>query len=47
MLRIITFQSIITITKIYFDYKLKVGISTTRNAKYLMKLAGIEIEEKS
>lgn len=33
--------------KIYFDYKLKVGISTTRNAKYLMKLAGIEIEEKS
>lgn len=24
---------------IYFDYKLKVGISTTRNAMYLMKLA--------
>lgn len=30
-------------SKIYFDYKLKVGISTTRNAVYLMKLAGIEI----
>ncbi|MBY7009343.1 DNA mismatch repair protein [Clostridium botulinum] len=32
--------------KINFDYKLKVGISTTRNAMCLMKLAGIEIEEK-
>lgn len=31
--------------KIYFDYKLKDGISPTRNAVYLMKLAGIEIEE--
>lgn len=31
--------------KIYFDYKLKVGVSNTRNAVYLMKLAGIEIEE--
>ncbi|WP_416044964.1 MutS family DNA mismatch repair protein (plasmid) [Clostridium tyrobutyricum] len=31
--------------KIYFDYKLKLGISSTRNAVYLMKLAGIEIEE--
>ncbi|MCH4257760.1 MAG: DNA mismatch repair protein [Clostridium tyrobutyricum] len=29
--------------KIYFDYKLKHGISSTRNAVYLMKLAGIEI----
>lgn len=29
--------------KIYFDYKLKVGVSPTRNAVYLMKLAGIEI----
>ncbi|WP_406543068.1 MutS-related protein [Clostridium ljungdahlii] len=28
---------------VYFDYKLKVGISTTRNAMYLMKLAGISI----
>ena len=31
--------------KIYFDYKLKTGVSPTRNAMYLMKLAGIEIEE--
>ncbi|MBC2580981.1 hypothetical protein HGI79_11915 [Clostridium sp. DJ247] len=30
--------------KISFDYKLKSGISTTRNAVYLMKLAGIAIE---
>ena len=29
--------------EICFDYKLKPGISTTRNAVYLMKLAGIEI----
>ena len=29
--------------KIHFDYKLKKGISTTRNAVYLMKLAGIKI----
>ena len=31
--------------KINFDYKLKNGVSTTRNAVYLMRLAGIEIEE--
>lgn len=28
---------------IYFDYKLKIGPSTTRNAKYLMRMVGIEI----
>ncbi|MDR5658378.1 DNA mismatch repair protein [Serpentinicella sp. ANB-PHB4] len=28
--------------KIYFDYKLRKGISTTRNALYLMKMIGIE-----
>lgn len=28
--------------KIYFDYKLKPGISTTRNAMYLIKMMGIE-----
>ncbi|WPC40283.1 MutS-related protein [Clostridium sp. JS66] len=33
--------------QIYFDYKLKAGISPTRNALYLMKLAGIEIEENN
>lgn len=32
--------------KIYFDYKLKPGISTTRNAVFLMKLAGIEINSE-
>ena len=30
--------------KLKFDYKLRRGISTTRNARYLMKMAGIEIE---
>ncbi|MGL4741121.1 MAG: MutS family DNA mismatch repair protein [Sarcina sp.] len=29
--------------KLYFDYKLRNGVSTTRNARYLMKMAGIEI----
>ncbi|QUH26392.1 MutS family DNA mismatch repair protein [Serpentinicella alkaliphila] len=28
--------------KIYFDYKLRKGISTTRNALYLMKMIGLE-----
>lgn len=32
--------------EIRFDYKLRAGISTTRNALYLIKLAGIEIEER-
>ncbi|MBU3153742.1 hypothetical protein KPL48_13090 [Clostridium estertheticum] len=31
--------------EIYFDYKLKIGISPTRNEIYLMRLAGIEVEE--
>ena len=31
--------------QLVFDYTLRPGISTTRNAIYLMKLAGIEIEE--
>nr|WP_254903738.1 DNA mismatch repair protein [Clostridium tyrobutyricum] len=38
------FSEYYTENKIYFDYKLKLGISSTRNAVYLMKLAGIEIE---
>lgn len=29
--------------KIYFDYKLKSGVSKTTNAKYLMKIIGIEL----
>jgi hypothetical protein len=29
-----------------FDYKLREGISTTRNAMYLIKMAGIEMEEQ-
>lgn len=28
--------------KIYFDYKLRSGVSTTRNAMYLIKMAGID-----
>jgi DNA mismatch repair ATPase MutS len=31
--------------KIYFDYKLQKGVSTTRNAIYLIKMAGIDVEE--
>ncbi|ERI90010.1 MutS domain V protein [Clostridiales bacterium oral taxon 876 str. F0540] len=31
--------------EIYFDYKLREGISTTRNAIYLMKMAGIKFDE--
>jgi DNA mismatch repair ATPase MutS len=30
--------------EIYFDYKLRSGISTTRNAMYLIKMAGIDVE---
>ncbi|MDR3585914.1 MAG: DNA mismatch repair protein [Desulfosporosinus sp.] len=30
--------------QIHFDYKLRSGISTTRNAMYLIKMAGIEVE---
>lgn len=29
--------------RIYFDYKLRTGVSETRNAAYLMKMAGIDI----
>lgn len=32
--------------KINFDYKLKEGVSTTRNAVYLMRLAGIDISDE-
>lgn len=32
--------------KILFDYKLKPGISKTRNALYLIKMAGIKIDEE-
>lgn len=31
--------------EICFDYKLKPGVCPTRNARYLMRLAGIEIDE--
>ncbi len=31
--------------KIYFDYKLRNGVSNTRNAIYLMKMAGIDIDD--
>ncbi|MCT8977050.1 DNA mismatch repair protein [Clostridium sp. CX1] len=30
--------------EIYFDYKLRLGVSTTRNAIYLMRMAGIDID---
>jgi len=38
------FQEYYKDNKIYFDYKLRPGASTTRNAIYLMKLAGIDVE---
>ena len=38
------FQEYYKNDEIYFDYKLRAGVSTTRNAVYLMKLAGIEFE---
>ncbi|AGA69924.1 mismatch repair ATPase (MutS family) [Desulfitobacterium dichloroeliminans LMG P-21439] len=31
--------------EIFFDYKLREGISTTRNALYLIRLAGIEVND--
>lgn len=33
--------------EICFDYKLRKGISTTRNALYLIRMAGIEIEQEN
>lgn len=38
------FQEYYKDNKIYFDYKLRSGSSTTRNALYLMKMAGIDVE---
>lgn len=32
--------------EIRFDYKIKKGISTTRNARYLMKLVGIQLQDE-
>jgi DNA mismatch repair ATPase MutS len=36
------FEEYYSNNKLHFDYKLKEGMSTTRNAMYLMKLAGID-----
>jgi DNA mismatch repair ATPase MutS len=33
--------------RIYFDYELRPGPSTTRNALYLMQLAGIDVDENT
>lgn len=33
--------------QIYFDYRLHPGVSTTRNAIYLMKMAGIDFDEEA
>ena len=32
--------------QIYFDYKLRLGISTARNALYLMRMVGVEVEDR-
>ena len=39
------FREYYTNDQIKFDYKLRAGISTTRNAMYLIKMAGIDIDE--
>lgn len=39
------FQEYYKDNRICFDYKLRPGVSKTRNAVYLMRMAGIEIEE--
>lgn len=38
------FREYYTDNKLKFDYKLRKGISETRNARYLMRMAGINIE---
>jgi len=40
------FQESYKDNEIYFDYKLRPGVSTTRNAAFLMKMAGIEFSEE-
>ncbi len=40
------FQESYKDNEIYFDYKLRLGVSTTRNAAFLMKMAGIEFSEE-
>lgn len=39
------FREYYTNDEIHFDYKLRRGISTTRNAMYLIKMAGIDVDE--
>ncbi|AOY77688.1 MutS-related protein [Clostridium formicaceticum] len=41
------FQEYYRNNEIRFDYKLRRGVSTTRNALHLIKMAGIEIEDES
>lgn len=41
------FQEYYNDGKIYFDYELRPGPSTTRNALYLMQLAGIDVDENT
>lgn len=38
-------EALATLAQIRFDYRLRPGPSTTRNALYLMELAGIGVEE--
>ena len=40
------FQEYYKNDEIYFDFKLRPGVSKTRNAEYLMKMAGIEFGEE-
>jgi len=40
------FQEYYQAGRIYFDYQLRPGPSTTRNALYLMQLAGIDVDDR-
>lgn len=40
------FQEYYEDNELKFDYKLRTGVSVTRNAMYLIKLAGIDVEDK-
>lgn len=40
------FQEYYENNEIFFDYKLRTGVSETRNAEFLMKMAGIELSEE-
>ncbi len=40
------FQESYQNNEIHFDYRLRPGVSTTRNALYLMKIAGVDVDDQ-